>query len=151
MPSLRTFSGDRRAPLTQGEPQRHQVTEVPKIEAHITGYRCEHALCPECGKTTQAALPKEVRGQFGPDLTALICYLTVVCRMPRRVVQELPEQAFGIQLSLGSMQKSWEEASEAVAETCAELESELPNQPVLNGDETVDHWRKPMHNLSGDK
>jgi transposase len=131
-----SFSGDRRAPLTQGEPQRHQVTELPKIEAHITGYRCEHALCPECGKTTQAALPKEVRGQFGPDLTALICYLTVVCRMPRRVVQELPEQAFGIQLSLGSMQKSWEEASEAVAETCAELESELPNQPVLNGDET---------------
>jgi transposase len=131
-----SFTGDCRAPLTQGEPQRHQVTELPKIEAHITEYRCEHALCPECGKTTQAALPSEGRGQFGPELTSLICYLTVVCRMPRRVVQELLEQVLGIQLSLGSIQKSWEEASEAVAGTYAELERELPNQSVLNGDET---------------
>ena len=130
------FAGDSRPPATQGEPQRHQVTELPRIEAQITEYLCEHALCPECGKTTQAALPEEVRGQFGPDLTALICYLTVVCRMPRRVVRELLEQVLGIQLSLGSIQNSWEEASEAVAETCAELERELPHQPVLNGDET---------------
>lgn len=131
-----SFSGDRRPPATQGEPQRHQVTELPKIEAHITEYRCEHALCPECGKTTQAALPEEVRGQFGPDLAALICYLTVVCRSPRRVVQELLEQVLGIQLSLGSIQNSWEEASEAVAETYEELERALPGQPVLNSDET---------------
>jgi transposase len=77
-----------------------------------------------------------VSGQFGPELTALIGYLTVVCRMPRRVVQELPEQALGIQLSLGSIQNGWEEAGEAVAGTCSELERELPNQPVLNSDET---------------
>jgi transposase len=131
-----SFTGDGPQPATQGEPQRHQVTELPKIEAHITEYRCEHALCPECGKTTQAALPEEVGGRFGPELAALIGYLTVVCRMPRRVVQELLEQVLGIQLSVGSIQSSWEEASEAVAETCAELERELPQQPVLNSDET---------------
>jgi transposase len=75
-------------------------------------------------------------GQFGPELAALIGYLTVVCRIPRRVVQELLEQLLGIQLSVGSIQISWEEASEAVAETCSELERELPRQPVLNSDET---------------
>ena len=37
--------------------------------------------------------------------------------MPRRVVQELLGQVLGIPLSLGSIQNSWEEASEAVAET----------------------------------
>jgi transposase len=62
--------------------------------------------------------PGEIGGQFGPELAALIGYLTVVCRMPRRVVQELLEQQLGIQLSVGSIQSSWEEASEAVAETC---------------------------------
>ena len=77
-----------------------------------------------------------IANNFGPDLTALIGYLTVVCRMPRRVVRELLEQVLSIPLSLGSIQNSWEEASEAVAEPCAELEKKLPGAPVVNSDET---------------
>jgi transposase len=76
---------------TQGEARRHQVTELPPIEAHITEYRCQCVVCPECGKATQAELPGEAQGHFGPQLTALIAYLTVVCRMPRRMVRELLE------------------------------------------------------------
>ena len=121
---------------TQGEPRRHQVTELPPIQAHITEYQCHHLVCPDCGQTTQAQLPNEVRGQFGPELTALLAYLTVVCRMPRRVVLELLSQVLGIPLSLGSAQKAWEEASAAVAEPCAELERQLRREPVLNSDET---------------
>jgi transposase len=121
---------------TQGEARRHQVTELPPIEAHIAEYRCQCVVCPECGKATQAELPIEAQGQFGPQLTALIAYLTVVCRMPRRVVRELLGQVLAIPLSLGSIQNSWEEASETVAEPCAELERQLPNEPVVNCDET---------------
>jgi Transposase IS66 family len=53
-----------------------------------------------------------------------------------RVVRELLEQVLGIPLSLGSIQNSWEEASEAVAEPCAELEGRLAHEPVINSDET---------------
>jgi transposase len=120
---------------TQGA-RRHQVTELPPIEAHITEYRCQCVVCPGCGKVTQAELPQEAQGHFGPQLTALIAYLTVVCRMPRRMVRELLEQVLAIPLSLGSIQNSWEEASEAVAEPCAELENQLPHEPVVNSDET---------------
>ena len=130
------LTGGRRKVSTQGEPRRHQVTELPPIEAHITEYRCQSAVCPDCGKATQAELPQEVQGHFGPELTALIAYLTVVCRMPRRVVQELLGQVLGIPLSLGSIQNSWEEASEAVAEPCMELEKQLAHEPVINSDET---------------
>jgi transposase len=119
-----------------GEPRRHQVTELPPIEAHITEYQCQCVVCPECGKATQAELPREAQGHFGPQLTALIAYLTVVCRMPRRMVRELLEQVLAIPLSLGSIQNSWEEASDAVAEPCAELEQQLPHEAVLNSDET---------------
>ena len=121
---------------TQGDARRHQVTELPPIEAHITEYQCQCVVCPECGKATQAELPREAQGQFGPQLTALIAYLTVVCRMPRRVVRELLEQVLAIPLSLGSIQNSWEEASQAVAEPCTELEKQLAREPVLNSDET---------------
>jgi len=119
-----------------GDPRRHQVTDVPPIEAHITEYRCHRLRCPGCGNTTQAPLPDEMAGQFGPQLTALIAYLTVVCRLPRLVVQRLLEGALQIPISLGSTQKAWEEASAAVASPYDELQAALPTQPVLNADET---------------
>lgn len=124
---------------TSGEPQRHQVTELPPIQAHTIEYQCHRVLCPECGKGTRAAVPEEASGHFGPQLTALIAYLTVVCRMPRRVVEALLGRVLGIDISLGSTQKCWEEASQAVAPPCQELEQQLKDEPVLNIDETG--WR----------
>jgi transposase len=119
-----------------GDPRRHQVTELPPIEVHITEYRCHRRRCPACGNSTQAPLPDEIAGQFGPQLTALIAYLTVVCRLPRLVVQRLLESALQIPISVGSTQKAWEEASAAVAGPYQELQAALPHQRVLNGDET---------------
>jgi transposase len=127
-----------------GAPRRHQVTELPPIEAHITEYRCHRRRCPACGKTTQAPLPEEAAGQFGPQLTALIAYLTVVCRLPRLVVQRLLEGALQVSISLGSTQKAWEEVSAAVAAPYDELRAALPTQSVLNADETG-------HRTNGDK
>jgi transposase len=124
---------------TTGEPRRHQVTELPPIQACIIEYQCHRVVCPECGGSTRAPLPAEAAGQFGPQLTALIAYLTVVCRMPRRVVEALLAQVLGIQISLGSTQKCWEEASQAVAAPCGELEQHLKDEPGLNIDETG--WR----------
>jgi hypothetical protein len=132
----KSFSERDRTRAAQGEAQRHQVTELPKIEAHITEYQCHQLQCARCGRTTQAALPEEVKGSFGSELAALIAYQTVTCRMPRRVVLESLEHVLGIPLSLGSVQKVWEEASEAVAEPYAELARQLPKEPVLNSDET---------------
>ena len=124
---------------TTGEPRRHQVTERPTIQARTIEYQCPRVVCPECGESTRAALPEETRGHFGPQLTALIAYLTVVCRMPRRVVEALLGQVLGIDISLGSTQKCWEEASQAVAAPCQELERQLKEESVLNVDETG--WR----------
>jgi transposase len=124
---------------TAGEPQRHQVTELPPIQARTIEYQCHRVICPACGESTRAAVPAEAVGHFGPQLTALIAYLTVVCRMPRRVVEALLGQVLGIDISLGSTQKCWEEASQAVAVPCQELEGQLKDEPVLNVDETG--WR----------
>lgn len=48
----------------------------------------------------------------------------------------IPDQVLGIHLSLGSVQSSWEEVGAAVAEPCAELEEQLPHEPVINSDKT---------------
>src|SRR5712691_8181696 len=129
---------------TTGTVQRHQVTELPPIQPRIIEYQCHRVVCPECGESTRGALPQEAIRHFGPQLTALIAYLTVVCRLPRRVVEALLGQVLGIEISLGSTQKCWEEASEAVATPCQELKEQLKDEPVLNVDETG--WR-----TNGDK
>jgi transposase len=129
---------------TTGAVQRHQVTELPPIQAQVIEYQCHRVVCPECGESTRASLPEEATGHFGPGLAALIAYLTVYCRMPRRVVEALLAQLLGIEISLGSTQKCWEEASQAVAGPCQELEQQLKDEPVLNVDETG--WR-----TNGDK
>jgi transposase len=132
----RELPADPATRLSPGEPRRHQVTELPRIEAHITEYRLHQLFCADCEKLTQAALPEGVQGQFGPQLTALMAYMTVMCRIPRRLMKNFLEEVLGIPLSLGSTQKAWEEASAAVAEPYRELEQALPRQPVLNADET---------------
>jgi transposase len=128
---------------TVGDPQRHQVTELPAMRAQVSEYQMHGVAC-ECGAITHAVLPPELKGNFGPELTALVAYLTVVCRMPRRVVEGLLEQVLGVEMSLGSTQKCWEEASLAVALACQEVEKQLKDEPVLNVDETG--WR-----TNGDK
>ena len=129
---------------TEGEPRRHQVTEVPTVQAHITEYQCPNVVCGRCGKTTRVPLPAEIRGDFGPQLTALIAYWTVVCRLPRRLVEAMLADVLGIEISLGSTQKAWEEVSRAVEQPHQQLQEQLPREAVLNVDETG--WR-----TNGDK
>jgi len=124
---------------TSGEPRRHQVTEVPPVKAHITEYQFPKVVCKQCGKATQVPLPEEIRGEFGPQLTALIAYWTVVCRLPRRLVEAMLADVLGIEISLGSTQKAWEEVSQAVAQPVQQLQEQLPREAVLNVDETG--WR----------
>jgi hypothetical protein len=124
---------------TQGEPRRHQVTEVPPVKAHITEYQLPNVVCGDCGKVTRAPLPEEIRGDFGPQLTALIAYWTVVCRLPRRLVEGMLADVLGIEISLGSTQKAWEEVSQAVERPVQQLQQQLPREAVLHVDETG--WR----------
>jgi transposase len=124
------------ARVSPGEPRRHQVTELPHIEAHVTEYQMHSVVCAGCGKLTQAPLPPGVAGQLGSQLTALVAYMTVICRVPRRLVQNFLEGVLEIPVSLGSTQKAWEETSTAVVEPYRELEQALPQQAVLHGDET---------------
>jgi transposase len=133
------FPKDGKGLCKKGEPHRHQVSEIPRIRPYVTEYRFWWAMCPDCGKVIWAPVPREILNQFGPKLTALLAYLTVVCRMPRRKMEELLKNVFGTPISLGSTQKSVEETSAALKPSYQELERQLPNEPVLNGDETG--WR----------
>jgi transposase len=38
---------------TAGKPQRHQVTELPPIQARTIEYQCHRVVCLECGEATR--------------------------------------------------------------------------------------------------
>jgi hypothetical protein len=62
---------------------------MPAVKAYVTEYQFPSVVCGDCGKATRAPLPEEIAGHFGPQLTALIAYWTVVCRLPRRLVEAM--------------------------------------------------------------
>ena len=122
---------------TRGPVQRHQVTEIPTLCPIITEWRAPHVVCPACGQTTQAALPKAVTtSAFGPRLTALIASLTVAQRVSRRGLEEVLADVLGCPISLGALQARIEEGSAALAAPVAALRQQLPAVAAIHADET---------------
>jgi len=68
-------------------PERHQVTDLPRVAPIVTEYRRHRLGCVACGATTQAAWPVTMpSGSFGPGLQATVGYLTGRVGMSQREV-----------------------------------------------------------------
>jgi transposase len=90
------------------------------------------------GEVIAAPLPDEVKraGLIGPRLSALFAFQKGACHMSYRVTQTFSKDVIGLSFSTGQIAKVVQKASEALAPCHAELEACLPDQPVLNIDET---------------
>jgi transposase len=117
---------------------RCQVTDIPIIKPQITEYKLRCVKC-SCGATTWADVPSHVRSGFGPRFAAMLAYLTALHKVTRRGCQEIAQTLFGIDISVGSVCNLHEEVSQAVASSCEEIRQSLPEEKVLNIDETG--WR----------
>lgn len=124
---------------TIGEPFRWQVTEIEPIKAAVTEHQAHTTLC-KCGCHTSAALPSEiVASNFGSRLTSIIAYLAAVLHVSRRGTCEFCITFLNIQIALGSIQNLLEDTSKALDPIDKELKDTLPEESVLNADETG--WR----------
>ena len=121
---------------TDAEPLRHQVWEIPKIEPLIVEYQLHRLRC-SCGKTTCGALPAGVpSGAAGPRLIALSALLMVCFRLSKRRCALFLEQVLGQEASAAWMVKLQNRAAAALEEPYRELAAALPQQAVLNADES---------------
>ena len=122
---------------TVGEVFCRQVVDLPAvIVPEVTEYQYPKLVCPGCQKGTRAELRPEHEQEIGERLTATISYLIGVRKMTRRDVAATLQDLLGVDISVGSVQKAWEETADAVAAPYTELEQALPSEPVINGDET---------------
>lgn len=119
------------------QPQRHQVTELPRLEAHVTEYRRHTLTCLGCGTLTAAKYPVDMpTGDFGPRLQATTGYLSGRMGMSQRDITETLESVFYTTISLGSISALETLVSDALAQPVADAQTYVQQQPTANLDET---------------
>ncbi len=123
------------------EPQRHQVTELPRIEPQITEYRRHTLTCLGCGTATTAEYPREMpTGDFGPRLQATTGYLSGRMGMSQRDITETLATLFHTEFALGSVSALETAVSDALMQPVADAQAYVQTQPTANVDETG--WRE---------
>jgi transposase len=122
-------------------PERHQVTELPRITPVVTEYRRHCLGCVACGAWTQAAWPATMpTGSFGPGVQATVGYLTGRIGASQREVQDLLATLYQTEVSVGGIGALEQAVSAALAAPVAEAQTYVQRQPVRNADETS--WRE---------
>ena len=122
---------------TTGNVLCRQIVDLPEVILPVvTEYQYPKLVCPGCQKGTRAEVRSEHSHEIGERLTAVVSYLISARKMTRRDVQATLRDLFGVDLSVGSVQKAWEETADAVAAPYTELAAALPTEPVVNSDET---------------
>jgi transposase len=125
------------------QPRKHQVAEIPPVQAEVTEYRLHRLSCTACGTRTRASLPAGVpAGAFGPRLQALLAVLAGAYRLGKRPIRQLAQDLFGLSISTGMVAKLERSTAEALQQPMAESEDYIRTQHA-NVDETS--WREAMH------
>lgn len=117
--------------------RRHQVHELPRVKATVTEYQMYSGICFGCGKKHQAELPVGVpQGMLGPHAIGKIASLTGDYRMSKRNVTFLFEDFYGLHISTGTVSNAEKIASAALEKTVEEAKQFIPQQAIVNSDET---------------
>lgn len=117
---------------------RHQIVEVPPIQSIIIEHQFHPVRCSCCGKENQAAsMPEIMRlGGYGDRVTAYIGLLSSQYRQSYRQIQQLMQAVFGIEMSVGTINRLRTEVSEAVSDSVTAAKSYIQQSPIVGVDET---------------
>ena len=119
------------------QPQRHQVSELPRIEPEVVEYQLHKLTCPACGAVNRGEWPAAMpSGSFGPRTQATIAYLSGRMGISRRDSKEMLSTLFHLDISLGSIPAQERRVSQALIEPVTEAGDFVRRQPSANVDET---------------
>ena len=115
-----------------------QQVEIVVKPTRITEHRSRTCRCRKCQKDFVTPLPRPVRkaGLVGPRLTALVSYLKGACHCSVTTIQKYLQDVIGVKLSRGQIRKLCGKVASSLDSAYAELEQALPQQKLLNVDET---------------
>ena len=122
-------------------PRRHQQVVIPPVRAEVLEYQLHTLRCPACHGLTEADGPAGVsRRTFGPSVQAWVGLLAGAYRLSHRNIVALLADAFGVEMSVGTVSALQQEVSAALAAPVHEAGAWVRQQPRVNMDETG--WRQ---------
>lgn len=120
-----------------GNPYRIQIVEIPQVVAQV----CEHHFhalgCQQCGGVTRAWDEAIINGSgYGERVVADVGVVSGEYRQSHRMVQELLQELFGIEISVGTINQLRQESSQSVSEAVIAVHQYVQAQGNANLDET---------------
>jgi transposase len=115
-----------------------QQVDVEKPPLTIEQHTFPEYWCPQCRKPVRAPLPPHVArgGLVGKDLTALIAFMKGVCHASFSTIRTFLRDVVGVTLSRGELSRILGKVSEALEKPYEELLLLLPDEGIINVDET---------------
>lgn len=119
------------------QPHRVQIVELPEVVPVIHEHRFHQLGCDHCGAWTRAWSDKIMNGsRYGERVVAHVALLSGLYRQSHRMVQQLLSELFGIEISVGSINRLRQEACDAVDQPVLQVWDYVQAQGNINIDET---------------
>jgi transposase len=140
-------------------PRIVQQIDIVQPPLEISEHRALPYWCPHCCRVHFACLPGDIElgGLLGPRLTAFIAYLKGFCHASYSTIRVYLRDVLRIKVSRGMLMKVIAKVTDALDEPYEEILTRLPDEAVLNVDETGhkdngDRWwtwcfRASLHTL----
>ena len=118
-------------------PLRHQVVEIPPIQLEIAEHRLHQLECNHCGTKTRAKLPATVsESGYGSTVVALVSLMSGVYRHSHRMIVSAMSDFFGVNISLGTVNRLRNEASVALSSAVDSAKTYIQSAEKVGADET---------------
>jgi transposase len=111
---------------------------LPSEMISVVGFRSHACWCRKCKQVHYAPIDDATRraGLMGPRLTALVAYLKGACHCSYSTIRKFIRDVLQIKISRGYLAKLIAKASESLKNAHKDLAERLPNESILNVDET---------------
>ena len=123
-----------------------QQIDIARPPLTIEEHTSPEYWCARCQRSFKAPMPSVIDkgGLVGPNLTALIAYMKGACHASFSTVRKFLRDVVGVTISRGELSKIIGKVTAALDKPYEQLLEALPNEAVLNVDETG-------HKDNGDK
>ena len=119
------------------EMERRQQIELPIVQPIITEYRKIRKRC-HCTQVNDAEFPTTVTAPvcYGPNVQALVTYLSVCQHIPYERMTRMLEEICGISLSEGSIKNILNRMEQSLSPAYEMIRERIAGSPVVGADET---------------
>ena len=115
-----------------------QEVIIPPIEAKYVEHRSWQKICPQCEAKCPGNFPAHITApvQYGPNVMALVSYLSVSQYIPHRRIAAMINDLFSIPISEGSVDNLLDKMADKALPMYQTIQQKIQESDVVGSDET---------------